>query len=50
MFSFRMTTATTQQDVYVGFQGKSVIFSSFKSAIAREYDQPYDYFYGVALR
>ena len=50
LFTFRATTPTSQQDVYVGFQGKSVAFASFKTAQPQDRSKPYDYFYGVAVQ
>lgn len=49
MFTFRMTTPTSQQDVFVAFQGDAVIFSSFKSALPIQAYGTYTYFYGVGV-
>jgi hypothetical protein len=50
LFTFRVSTPTSQQDVYVAFQGHSVAFASFKTAQPRDFSKPYDYFYGVAVQ
>jgi hypothetical protein len=50
LFTFRVTTPTSQQDVFVGFEGQSVIFSSFSTTLPQDRSKTYDYFYGVALR
>jgi hypothetical protein len=49
MFTFR-TTANSQQDVFVSFQGKAVIFASFQTALPLTNYAPYTYFYGVGLK
>jgi hypothetical protein len=49
MFTFR-TTANSQQDVFVSFQGKAVIFASFQAALPLVNYAPYTYFYGVGLK
>lgn len=48
LFTFRLTTATSQQDVFVSFLGKAMLFSSFTANLS----QPgtYSYFYGVGLQ
>lgn len=50
LFTFRVTTPSSQQDVYVAFQGHSVAFASFKSALPQDRSKTYDYFYGVAVQ
>ena len=50
MFTFRSSTSSTQQDVFVTFQGNAVIFSSFETALPINGYQPYTYFYGVGLK
>jgi hypothetical protein len=50
LFTFQVTTPTTRQDVYVAFQGHSVAFASFKTALPRDFSKPYSYFYGVAVQ
>jgi len=48
LFTFRLTTANSQQDVFVGFLGQAMLFSSFTANLS----QPgtYSYFYGVGLK
>jgi hypothetical protein len=48
LFTFRLTTATSQQDVFVSFLGQAMLFSSFTANLS----QPgtYSYFYGVGLK
>ena len=50
MFTLRITTASSQQDVFVSFEGKAVIFSSFATALPVAGYAPYTYFYGVGLK
>lgn len=49
MFTFR-TMDTSEQDVFVTFQGNAVIFSSFKTALPLVQNGVYEYFYGVGLK
>ena len=49
MFTFR-TTANSQQDVFVSFQGNAVVFASFQTALPITNYAPYTYFYGVGLK
>ena len=49
MFTFR-TSDTSQQDVFVTFQGNAVIFSSFKTGLPLVQNGVYEYFYGVGLK
>ncbi len=49
IFTFR-TTANSQQDVFVSFQGNAVIFSSFQTALPLVNGGTYTYFYGVGLK
>jgi len=50
MFTFRTTTANSQQDLFVSFQGNAVIFSSFATALPVPQNLTYTYFYGVGLK
>lgn len=50
MFTFRSTSATQQQDVFVSFQGNAVIFSSFQTGLPLQQNAAYTYFYGVGLK
>jgi len=50
MFTFRSATGSSQQDVYMSFQGNAVIFSSFETGLPLVDSARYEYFYGVGLR
>ena len=50
MFTFRSTTSSSQQDVFLTFQGNAVIFSSFETALPLVQNNTYTYFYGVGLK
>lgn len=50
LFTFRVKTATTQQDVFVTFLNNAVLFSSYKSLPSVSGNTYYNYFYGVALK
>lgn len=50
MFTFRVTTGNSQQDVFAMFQGNAVIFSSFQTALPLQQNAPYTYFYGVGVK
>jgi hypothetical protein len=49
MFTFRTTTTSSQQDVFVSFQSGAVVFSSFETALPLVPYGTYMYFYGVGL-
>jgi hypothetical protein len=51
MFTFRVTTATMQQDVFMTFVNNAVMFSSFKSTYPwSQSNGKYNYYYGVGLK
>jgi hypothetical protein len=50
LFTFRVTTATTQQDVFVTFLNQAVLFGSYKTLPSVAGNYYYNYFYGVALK
>jgi hypothetical protein len=51
LFTVRVTTATTQQDIFFTFQGNAVLFSSFKAnSLAAQGNSTYNYYYGVGLK
>jgi hypothetical protein len=50
MFTFRTTTAKSQQDVFVSFQSGAVVFSSFETPLPLVPYGTYTYFYGVGLQ
>jgi hypothetical protein len=43
LFTFRITTGNSQQDVFVTFVDRAVLFSSFKTALPLSASNPYDY-------
>jgi hypothetical protein len=50
LFTVRIATSNSQQDLFVAFQGNAVIFGSFQSALPGQNSNPYTYFYGVGLK
>jgi hypothetical protein len=48
VFTFRVTTANAQQDVFVSFMGQAMLFSSFTANLPWNTVGTYSYFYGVA--
>jgi hypothetical protein len=50
LFTFRVTTASSQQDVFVTFLGRAVLFSSFTAHLPWGSGNSYDYLYGVGLK
>lgn len=48
LFTYRITGATTQQDVFVTFMGRAMLFSSFTGSTVQS--GIYDYVYGVGLK
>ena len=50
LFTFRVTTATSQRDVFVTFMDRAILFSSFKGTLPWSYTNTYDYLYGVGLK
>jgi len=48
LFTFRVTTANSQQDVFVTFLGQAMLFSSFTANLSQQ--GTYSYFYGVGLK
>jgi hypothetical protein len=50
LFTFRVTTANSQRDVFVTFQDRSVLFSSFSTSLPWQSSNTYDYLYGVGLK
>ncbi|MGA2694433.1 MAG: hypothetical protein ABSE92_00125 [Terriglobales bacterium] len=49
-FTFRVATANAQQDFFVSFQGRAMLFSSFTANLPWATTGTYDYFYGVGLK
>lgn len=50
LFTFRITTATSQQDVFVTFMDRSLLFASFRADLPWSNGNTYDYLYGVGLK
>jgi hypothetical protein len=50
LFTFRVATSNFQQDVFVTFMGRAVLFSSFKANLPWGSGNTYDYLYGVGLK
>jgi hypothetical protein len=50
LFTFRVTTLNSQQDVFVTFVDHAVLFSSFTGAIPAAQGNTYNYMYGVGLK
>jgi hypothetical protein len=50
LFTFRVATNTSQQDVFVSFMDRAILFSSFKGTLPWSYDNTYDYLYGVGIK
>ena len=50
LFTFRVTTANSQQDVFVTFVDRAMLFSSFTAHLPVVAGGTYDYLYGVALK
>jgi hypothetical protein len=50
LFTFRVTTASSQQDVFVAFMDKAMLFSSFTANLPWAQTGTYNYLYGVGLK
>ena len=50
LFTVRLTTAGSQQDVFCTFLERAVLFSSYKTSLPLAGSNAYDYFYGAALK
>ncbi len=50
LFTFRLTSASAQQDVFVTFMGQAMLFSSFTANLPWNSGGTYNYFYGVGLK
>lgn len=50
LFTFRISTATAQQDLFVTFMGQAMLFSSFTANLPWGSAGTYNYFYGVGLK
>lgn len=50
IFTFRIASANSQQDVFVTFLDQSILFASFTAQLPWTGQSTYSYFYGVALK
>ena len=50
VFTFRISTPNAQQDVFVIFMDRAVLFSSFTATVPWGTGNTYSYFYGVGLK
>jgi hypothetical protein len=50
LFTFRVITQTSQQDVFVAFMDHAILFGSFKGVLPPDISNPYEYLYGVGLK
>jgi hypothetical protein len=50
LFTFRVTSANSQQDVFMTFMDRAVLFSSFHASLPWGSGNTYDYMYGVGLK
>jgi hypothetical protein len=50
LFTYRITTSTTQQDIFVSFVSGAMLFSSFEAPLPwNNSNSVYNYYYGVGL-
>ena len=50
LFTFRITTANSQQDVFVSFVGRAALFASLTVPLPVQQGNSYGYLYGVGLK
>jgi hypothetical protein len=50
LFTFRLVTSGFQQDVFVTFMDRAILFSSFRATLPWGSGNTYDYLYGVGLK
>ena len=50
LFTFRITTASSRQDVFVAFMDHTILFASFTGVVPLSQSNPYGYLYGVGLK
>lgn len=50
LFTFRVLTADSQQEVFVTFMERSILFSSFHATLPWDSGNSYDYLYGVGIK
>ena len=49
LFTLRAVTGNSQQDVFFSFQGRTILFASYTTALPLNAGNSYDYLYGVAI-
>lgn len=50
LFTFRISTANSQQDVFVTFKDRAVLFASLTTPLPMQQASTYQYLYGVGLK
>ena len=50
LFTFRISSANSQQDVFVAFMDRAVLFASFTMPLPLQQGNSYNYLYGVGLK
>jgi len=50
LFTFRLITSGFQQDVFVTFMDRAILFSSFRATLPWGSGNTYDYLCGVGLK
>ncbi len=50
LFTFRVAASNFQQDIFVTFMDRAVLFSSFRANLPWGSGSPYDYLYGVGIK
>jgi hypothetical protein len=50
VFTFRLTSANSQQDVFLTFMDRALLFASFRANLPFGSSGTYDYLYGVGLK
>ncbi|HEX4487721.1 MAG TPA: hypothetical protein VH088_15715, partial [Terriglobales bacterium] len=50
VFTFRVTSGSFQQDMFLTFMDRALLFSSFRADLPWGAGNTYDYLYGVGLK
>jgi hypothetical protein len=50
LFTLHLTTATSQQDIFVAFGSQSVAFASLTTTLPQAPSNTYNYFYGIGVK
>jgi hypothetical protein len=50
LFTLHVTTATSQQDIFVSFGTQSVAFASLTTTLPQDPSNTYNYFYGIGVK